>query len=264
MSTLQVIIPVFNGEQFLAETIESVLKQQQQDMELVILDNASVDGTRSIAEGYRSLGIRYIRNPNNIGGIANHNLALQIATANYVKLLSADDILLPGVLARQREALDRYPDVGLVTCNCVVTDDVLRPLRETNYLPGYLKGSDAIAAAANKVANIIGAPSNVMVRRRCIGSATYDKSLKWLADLDFACQVLSRSDFFNIDMPGFLYRRHEASDTVLSCPPRVRLHDELAFTRKYGGGLAARARIFYRFARRGELKPLLLAQISGN
>jgi hypothetical protein len=98
------------------------------------------------------------------------------------------------------------------------------------------------------MANLVGAPSNTLLRRSVVRDARFDTSLRWLADLDFVCQVLQRSNYFNIDEVGFLYRRHDATDTMLSCPTPVRVHDEFEFARRYGGGMAGRVRSVYRAA----------------
>lgn len=263
MSTLQIIIPAYNAARFIAQTIDAVLGQSLAGTHVTVLDNASTDDTARIVEGYADRGVRLIRNPTNIGVCANHNLALETAVADYLKILSADDVLLPGVLARQKAALDAHPDVAVVGCNCIVTDNELRPIAQTHYLPGYWQGDAAIKACALKIANLIGAPSGVLMRRSIIGKERYDPHLKWMGDLDFVCRLLRRSNYLNIDEMGFLYRRHDATDSILSCPSPVRLRDEFAFARKYGGGLPARARIVYRLVRAKALgHPLLRSRVA--
>ncbi len=249
MARLQVLIPAYNAAEYLAETLESVLTQGVTSLEVVVVDNASTDGTADVVRSFADRGVRYVRNDVNVGSSRNHNLALDMATGDYVKLLSADDVLLPGTLAKQIAALDTHPSAGVATCNCRVTDQHLNPLRETTYLPGFQKGAQAIASCAWKAANLVGAPSNTMLRRSAIQDARLDPALKWVGDLDFFCQILTRSDFVNIDVVGFLYRRHDATDSTLSCPPTIRWHDELLFSRRYGGGPLSRLRIAYRVAR---------------
>lgn len=249
MSKIEIFIPAYNAARFIGQTIESALAQEVADLAIVVLDNASTDDTVAVVTRYADRGVRCVRNEVNIGAIGNHNRALELATAEYVKLLSADDVLLPGTLAKQMAVLDRHPDVGVVSCNCIVTDNELQPRGETRYLPGYQNGTAAIAQCANKIANLLGAPSNTLLRRATIQGARFDAKRKWLGDLDFVCQVLLRSDFFNIDEPGFLYRRHDATDSLLSCPLSIRLQDEFWFARKYGGGVTPRARILYRAGR---------------
>ncbi len=249
MPKIQIFIPAYNAARFIGQTIESALAQDVADLEIVVLDNASSDDTVTVVARYADRGVRCIRNEVNIGAIGNHNRALDMATAEFVKLLSADDVLLPGTLAKQVAALDRHPDVGVVSCNCIVTDNELQPKGETRYLPGHQDGAVAIAQCASKIANLLGAPSNTLLRRTAIQGARFDAKRKWLGDLDFVCQVLTRSNFFNIDEPGFLYRRHDATDSLLSCPLPIRLQDEFWFASKYGGGMAPRARILYRAGR---------------
>lgn len=248
MSSLQVIIPAYNVAQYIAETLHSVLQQECKDFAVMVVDNASTDETEQVV---RSFGqqVKYVRNEVNIGSIRNHNRALSLATADYVKLLSADDVLMPGMLAEQKAVLDKFPEVGVVTCNGIITDSALNRTGEIMYLPGYWKGRNAVRQCARRLANLIGAPSNTMFRRAYVKDSAFDPELKWMGDLDFACQVLSHSDFYNIDKFGFKYRRHDATDSLLSCPAGVRLHDELAFARKYGGGLPALSRIVYRQAK---------------
>lgn len=258
MARIQIFIPAFNAEKFIRQTLESVLAQGLAGIEIVVLDNCSTDDTVRIVEEFRQHGVRCILNSKNIGSIGNHNRALGMATADYVKLLSADDVLLPGVLEKQAAAMDRFSDVGVVSCNCVVTDNELRPIEESRYLSGHRRGKEAIAECARKVSNLIGAPSNTLLRRSAIKEARLDASLKWLGDLDFVCQILSSSNYFNIDEQGFLYRRHDATDTLLSCPLSIRVHDEVLFAWKYGGGLSAHARILYRaFRAKAKLNSVL-------
>ena len=246
---LQILIPAYNAERFIEQTINSVLIQSYENWEVVVFDNASNDATVSVVEKFQDSRISCIKNQTNVGAIGNHNIALKFATSDYFKILSADDVLAPGVLAKQVAALEENPEVGLVTCNCVNTDENLVHAFETKYLPGLWEGNAAIAMCAKKVANLIGAPSNLMMRRSAVGDVRFDPSLKWLGDLDFACQILKSCSYRNIDEIGFLYRRHDLSDTAQSCPPSIRIKDEVRFLVRYGLSLAAVARIAFRYLR---------------
>ena len=76
---LSIGLPVFNGENYLAEAIDTLLAQTYTDYELIISDNASTDGTREICEKYAAKDerIRYLRQPRNIGAAPNHNFLVQ-------------------------------------------------------------------------------------------------------------------------------------------------------------------------------------------
>jgi glycosyltransferase involved in cell wall biosynthesis len=108
-------IPVYNGENFLAEAIESVLAQTYADLELLIADNCSTDSTREICDEYARLDARvhYRRNERNLGGPANFNLLAGLARGEYFKWVAHDDRILPELLEAGVRALDSAPDAVL-------------------------------------------------------------------------------------------------------------------------------------------------------
>ncbi len=113
-------LPVYNGENFIADAISSVLAQTLTDFELIVQDNASTDRTGEICADFaaRDKRVRYFRNPRNLGAAPNYNLAYSMARGEYFKWLAHDDRLMPGYLAATVAALDARPDA--VLCNTVV------------------------------------------------------------------------------------------------------------------------------------------------
>lgn len=114
-------VPVFNGEAFLAETIDSLLNQTFSDFEVVISDNASTDRTEQICRAYaaRDPRIRYYRSDINRGAGWNHNRVFELARGEFFKWNSADDLCVPEFLARCVAALDRDPSAVMVMPNAV-------------------------------------------------------------------------------------------------------------------------------------------------
>ena len=110
-------LPVYNGEEFVAESIESVLSQDFEDFELIVSDNASTDRTAEICQAYAAKDgrVRYHRNPTNEGIAANFNRACGYARGRYFKWHAADDMLGPGYLRLCATILDQDPGVALVT-----------------------------------------------------------------------------------------------------------------------------------------------------
>lgn len=104
-------LPVFDGENFLVEALESHLAQTFEDYELIICDNASTDDTAQICEQYakRDRRIRYHRNEENIGPCRNFDLAVELANARYFKWSAHDDLLAPDFLEKCVAALDDNP-----------------------------------------------------------------------------------------------------------------------------------------------------------
>src|ERR1700758_837964 len=105
---LTVGLPVYNGENYLAESIEALLGQTYEDFELIISDNASSDGTADICQRYRKQDSRicYIRQKRNIGLNPNHNFVIGQARGEMFKMASHDDLYARDLLKCCVEALD--------------------------------------------------------------------------------------------------------------------------------------------------------------
>lgn len=118
-------LPVYNGQNYLAETMESLLAQTYTDFELVICDNASTDRTEAICREFaaRDERVRYHRNETNIGASANYNRVFELGRGAYFKWAAHDDLLAPTYLERCVEVLDNNPDVVLVYPQAKAIDD---------------------------------------------------------------------------------------------------------------------------------------------
>lgn len=105
---LMIGLPVFDGERFLPEAVESLLSQTYRDFRLVIADNCSTDSTATIAQGYERADDRvsYVRRERNIGASANYNELARAADTTYFKWAASDDIHAPTFLERCMAALE--------------------------------------------------------------------------------------------------------------------------------------------------------------
>jgi glycosyltransferase involved in cell wall biosynthesis len=109
-------VPVYNGERYLAATLDSLLAQTFGDFEIILCDNASTDGTEDIARAYatRDRRIRYVRSDRNLGAARNYNRAFELSTGEYFRWFAGDDVAAPRSLERCVAVLDREPAVVLV------------------------------------------------------------------------------------------------------------------------------------------------------
>src|ERR1041385_8849438 len=88
------VIPVYNGEKFIRQTLESVAKQSLRPERLIVLDNCSSDNTEQVVKDFQAVKCEWIRNPKNLGLFGNCNRALEFAPeANHLHLLCADDLI---------------------------------------------------------------------------------------------------------------------------------------------------------------------------
>jgi len=108
-------LPVFNGENFLKETLDSIMAQTYSDFELIISDNASTDSTQQICLTYASKDrrIRYYRNKRNLGACKNFNRLFKFSSGEYFKWAAHDDVLAPEFLAKCIDILDSDPSIVL-------------------------------------------------------------------------------------------------------------------------------------------------------
>lgn len=108
-------LPVYNGQNYLAETLDNLLSQHYTDFELIISDNASTDETEAICRRYaaQDTRIRYDRAEKNRGAAWNYNRVFELATGEYFKWAAHDDLCAPEFLERCVAVLDQNPDVVL-------------------------------------------------------------------------------------------------------------------------------------------------------
>lgn len=232
--SITVCIPVFNGEKYLQECLASISSQTQEDFICIVVDNCSTDSTKKICIEYEDDRFFYTCNEKNIGALRNHNMCLEHGlNTEFLKIFSADDVLLPETLKYQLSVALKNPNVGVIGCNLIETDFYLQPIREIDYLAGIMDGKCAINECVKKMRNCVGAPSNTLLRTAIIGENRFNPDLHWLGDLDFHCKLLKNSDYANIDKVGFYYRRHKDSDSIKSCPSYIRKNDERIFLKEY-------------------------------
>lgn len=128
-------LPVYNGEKFIVETIESLLAQSFEDFELIIADNASTDATPDICKSFaaRDPRIRYVSAEKNRGAAWNYNRAFELSTGHYFKWAADDDIHAPTFLEQCVSVLDSQSDVVLCFARTVFIGEDGEFLREYKY-----------------------------------------------------------------------------------------------------------------------------------
>jgi glycosyltransferase involved in cell wall biosynthesis len=116
---VSVIIIFLNGERFIEEAVESVLSQDFDSFELILVDDGSTDGSTAIARTYAEQHphrVRYVDHPDhaNRGMSASRNRGLGVARGEYVAFIDADDVWSPNKLTEQVAIMDAHPEVGML------------------------------------------------------------------------------------------------------------------------------------------------------
>ena len=137
MTSFSIIVPCYKYGHFLRECVESILTQSIRDVQVMIVNDASPDGTATIAAELSRADTRVtvLTHASNKGHIASYNEALALIDGKYSLVLSADDLLTPGALERAAAALDAYPNVALCFGDDIPfrTGDVRRQPRSTGH-----------------------------------------------------------------------------------------------------------------------------------
>ena len=122
-----VLLPVFNGARFLAESLASVARQTFTDFELLVIDDGSTDDTPRVLAEFRDPRLRVLRNDRNLGLVASLNLGLASARGDWIARQDADDLSAPGRLAAQMAFARGNPAVPLVGSDAWLIDAAGRP-----------------------------------------------------------------------------------------------------------------------------------------
>jgi len=210
---VSILTPVYNGEEFLAECIESVLAQNYSNWEYIIVNNCSTDGTQTVAERYARTDkrIRVYQNDRLLDIISNHNRAFRLISpaSKYCKVVSADDWIFPECISRMVGVAEANPSVGIVGSYQLSgggSDGRNWRVRwaEVPYPSTVIPGGDACRSRLLGGPYVFGSPTSILYRSDLVrgqeyfypnGTAEADTSacFKYLAESDFGFvhQVLS-------------------------------------------------------------------------
>jgi glycosyltransferase involved in cell wall biosynthesis len=216
MSSVDVVVPCYNYAKYLTQCVQSILSQRDTSVRVLIIDDASPDETPEVAGQIAALDQRvtYVRNETNLGliGTANKGV-MEWASADYVLLLSADDALTPGSLARSTVLLDANPEMGFAYGMALMLHDEGPELivadvdRATSrIIPGH-NFLQQICAQGNFVAT-----STVVMRtsvQHRIGG--YNPKFKHTSDLDIWMRAAAAGPVGFVDAVQGFYRWHQAN-----------------------------------------------------
>lgn len=208
---VSVIMAVHNEESFLAEALESVLAQGYRDFEVIVSDDGSTDATPTIARTYAERQpdrIRLLRAEQNQGKPFALNRALAVRRGELIAWLDGDDVMLPGKLERQVQALDAAPDaVGCSHDAEVFDSDSGRSLgRFSEIYNGTPLRSGGVELLFDPTYRML--PSATMIRSSACPPAGFEERLRYTNDWMFDIEVFRLGRCVAIDDPLVRYRRH--------------------------------------------------------
>ena len=194
MPKVSVIMASYNHAAFVREAVDSVFAQSYQDLELVITDDGSRDGTAGIIYGMKDPRLRFHALAENRGACVAANDAIERAQGEYCAVLNSDDYFLPGKLQRQVEFLDAHPAVGAVFGQPRFVDERGRRIKQSKHFIGKtFSGQNRSRQEWLKhffyVGNALCHPT-VMLRKSCYDQVgLFDPLLMQLPDLDMWVRI---------------------------------------------------------------------------
>jgi glycosyltransferase involved in cell wall biosynthesis len=195
---VSVILPAYNRETLVARAIDSVLAQTYGDFELIIVDDASKDGTRAVLETYRTHPkVRLILSDVNRGGSGARNLGIAEAKGALIAFQDSDDVWMPHKLAAQVAALDANPKAGLCYCGSLFSS----PDR-TYYIPEPVFDRLEGDLSSEILRRNTTSTQVLLIRREVLDKAGhFDASLKRFQDWDLMIRVAQITEIAFLSEP---------------------------------------------------------------
>lgn len=220
---VSVVLPVKDAADTVLEAVESILEQTLRDLELIVVDDGSVDGTDRVLASVDDPRVIVLRHPVNLGLVPALRAGIDTARAEVIARMDADDAARPERLVRQYAILQRHASVGLVSTAFVAVDSQGRELQQHGVPPDH-----AAAWFRLHFANCLAHPT-VMFRRVAYDAAGgYDERLVPAEDHDLWLRMAERVEIATIPEPLLRYRHRLGPNAARAVEERARTSAEVA------------------------------------
>jgi hypothetical protein len=203
---VSVVLPVYNGEPFLAEAVDSILAQSFRDFELIAIDDGSRDASGEILASLARADRRVIAlHQANAGVVAALNRGLTLARGELIARMDADDVAHPERFARQVAFLDAHPDIAVVGCAVTLIDEGGAPMRDVAY-----PGTPEAVAQFLEIGAALAHPTVMMRREAVLAVGGYRAAYRHAEDYDLWLRMAERYRLTNLPDRLLHYRQHQA------------------------------------------------------
>lgn len=201
MSQISVVIPAYNAQNTILETINSVLQQTFSDLELIVINDGSTDRTLQILETVKDARLKVYSYEN--GGLPTaRNRGIDLAKGEFISFIDADDLWTPDKLELQLQALEQNLSAGVAYSWTICMGN-----NGNSFHPGVAESFQGNVYANLLVGNFIASGSNVLIRKQAIESVGYfDENLKSCEDWDYWLRLATQWDFVVVPKPQIIYR----------------------------------------------------------
>ena len=227
---VSVVVPCYNGERFIAQTLESILSQTHENIEIIVVDDGSTDATPAIVQGVPDERVRYLRQENADVSKA-RNSGLSKAGGRLVVFIDSDDLLTPDFLESRIGFLDSHPEFQ-GCCGAVTLID-----EDGTSLPGEYRGAQDVEDVLFFRPSTITCPSNYVFRTSLLKQwdARFNSRLSSTADRYFLLDVLKHGKIGYVERGGALIYRYCSSSMSHDVSPQM-VADQAVFLRELWRG----------------------------
>ncbi len=203
--SISVIIPVFNAEKTIEETIDSILNQTFKDIEIIIINDGSTDATLEIIENISDSRIKIFSYPN-AGLSASRNRGIDRAKREYISFIDADDLWTPDKLELQWQALQSNPQAAVAYSWTDYIDESSKFIKSGRRIK---VNGDAFSKLL--ITNFLENGSNPLIRQQALEIGSFDESLTAAEDIDMWLRLAVDYEFVCVEKPQILYRTSTTS-----------------------------------------------------
>ena len=205
---VMVLMPVYNGEKYIKDAVDSILSQTYRDFEFLIINDGSTDGSMEVLKTYKDPRIHIVHNEKNLGVILTLNKGIDLAQGEYIARMDCDDISLPERLEKQVSFMDAHPEIA--ACGTwLETMDTRESILRYPVAPDIIK---CRLLFENSMAH----PSTI-IRTHILreDNLRYDPDYKHAEDYQFWVKISRRHLLTNIDEVLYRYRIHDKNVSVV-------------------------------------------------
>lgn len=238
---VSICIPTYNNADVIGATLEGILNQTYRNLEVVIVDDASTDDTIKIIEKYKDARIKLWQNDRNLGMAGNWNRCVELASSQYIKLVCADDILVPECIETELRAMLSQSNVVMTINDSIMVNSQEKELGVFRRYPkkGFMDGRK-LARKALIVNNYFGMPCAVMFRKDIFEKVGgFDNSYKYILDFDLwlSMAVYGLVDVLPQKLNYFMIRKDSNTGKVLSGEQKAYYDEHVFLLNKHAAGL---------------------------
>jgi|CXWL01.1.fsa_nt_gi glycosyltransferase involved in cell wall biosynthesis len=205
MTLVSAVIPAFNAAPFLADAIRSLLSQSRGPLEVIVIDDGSVDETAEIAASFGPPV--FCTTQKNRGMAASRNAGIAQARGKWIGFLDADDTWMPSKIEKQLATLDAQPSRRVCYSKWLVVNSQLQPLLEQGTPPSGRAIEDLLFTG-----NVVGSVCTGLVDAELLRSiGGFDESLSHCADWDLWIRLARKTEFAYVSEALVTYRQHGAN-----------------------------------------------------